>query len=103
VRGRIPVQMDCQIYRARCTMTMKTSIPAVSVVIPAYNRAYCVANAVESTLAQTFKDFEIIAVDDGTANDLGKFGDQVRRFARKTGALLFPDLVRRGAQKKWPV
>lgn len=56
--------------------------PAVSVVIPAYNRAHCVAAAVNSVFAQTFKDVEIIAVDDGSSDGTGevleKFGGSIR-------------------------
>ena len=58
------------------------SAPLVSVVIPAFNRAHCVADAVNSVLAQSFQDFEIIAVDDGssdgTAEVLEQFGDRIR-------------------------
>lgn len=60
----------------------KSAGPAVSVVIPAYNRANCVATAVESVLSQTFRDHEIIAVDDGSSDRtdevLKSFGGRIR-------------------------
>ena len=40
--------------------------PAVSVVIPAYNAAAHVREAVASVFAQTFQDFELIVVNDGS-------------------------------------
>ena len=39
--------------------------PLVSVIIPTYNRAALVAEALASVKAQTFRDFEIVVVDDG--------------------------------------
>ena len=40
-------------------------VPLVSVIIPTYNRADLVRRAMASVMAQTFRDFEIVVVDDG--------------------------------------
>jgi len=45
---------------------MATSSPAVSVLMPVYNAGRFLAPALDSILAQTFSDFELIAIDDGS-------------------------------------
>jgi len=67
--------------------------PAVSVVIPTYNRAALLGRSVRSVLAQTYADFEVVVVDDGstdgTAGVLAAFGDPRVRYvalARNQGA-----------------
>ena len=42
--------------------------PAVSVIIPTHNRWPMIGEAVESVLAQSFQDFELIVVDDGSSD-----------------------------------
>ncbi|WP_394829625.1 glycosyltransferase family 2 protein [Pendulispora albinea] len=40
----------------------------VSVVVPTYNRAYCIAKTLDSVFAQTHQDFELLVVDDGSTD-----------------------------------
>ncbi len=41
----------------------------VSVIVPVYNRAYCMRKCLDSILNQTFADWECIVVDDGSTDD----------------------------------
>ena len=63
----------------------------VSVVIPSYNSARYVVTAVESVLGQTFRDYEILVVDDGSTDDtkevLSKYGESIRYLYKPNGGV----------------
>lgn len=54
----------------------------ISVIIPTYNRAYLIREAIDSVLGQTNPNLELIVVDDGstdeTAEVLARYGERVR-------------------------
>ena len=67
--------------------------PLVSIVIPVYNGANYMREAIDSALAQTYSNIEIIVVNDGS-NDDGKtreialsYGDKIRYFEKDNGGV----------------
>ncbi|UCC69155.1 MAG: glycosyltransferase family 2 protein [Armatimonadota bacterium] len=55
------------------------SRPRVSVIVPVYNRARAVQAAAASVLDQSYQDFELILVDDGSTDDSGRVIDELAR------------------------
>jgi glycosyltransferase involved in cell wall biosynthesis len=66
--------------------------PTISVIIPVYNAAKALNRCLNSIIAQDFKDFEVLLVDDGSTDDSGKICDEylvkderVKVFHKKNG------------------
>lgn len=52
-------------------------MPKVSVIIPAYNSMPCLVETIDCVLQQTFTDFEVIVIDDGSSDNTATWVKQV--------------------------
>lgn len=66
---------------------MRQTRPTVSVIIPTFNRAHLVTEAVDSVLCQSYTDFELLVVDDGSTDDtvdrLAGYEGRIRLYRQK--------------------
>ncbi len=80
--------------------------PAVSIVIASYNRAKYLSATLDSVLGQTFQDFEVIVVDDGSTDDtrllVETYGSRVRYyFQANRGPSAARNLGVQNARGRW--
>jgi glycosyltransferase involved in cell wall biosynthesis len=65
-----------------------STVPSFSIIIPMYNRASIIRRTIESCLAQTDSDFELVVVDDGSSDDsaaiVASYADPRVRLLRHT-------------------
>lgn len=85
---------------------MNNKNPKISVIIPAYNRAYCLGETIDSVLAQTYRDYELIVVDDGSTDNTHSLVQAVRgikylRIAENSGVSMARNLGIRNARGKY--
>ena len=67
-------------------------INMISVVIPLYNKAQSIRNTLNSVLSQSFQDFEIVVVDDGSTDDSANVvreieDDRIRLICKENGGV----------------
>ena len=55
---------------------MQTNTPKISVIVPVYNAEKWLRRCVDSILAQTYTDFELLLIDDGSTDDSGAICDE---------------------------
>ena len=60
-------------------------MPKVSIIVPVYNTEKYLARCIDSILAQTFTDFELILVNDGSKDNSGKICDE---YAQKDSRII---------------
>ena len=61
-------------------MVDQTNLPLISVIIPTFNRAYCISRALNSVINQTYQNIEIIVVDNYSTD---KTKEIVKKFKYK--------------------
>lgn len=50
----------------------------VSIIIPTYNRAYCIERSIRSVLEQTYREFELLVVDDASTDNTKQVVESIR-------------------------
>jgi glycosyltransferase involved in cell wall biosynthesis len=71
-------------------MKARSDRPAVSVIVPTFNRAHVLRRAIESVLSQDFTDFELLVIDDGSTDATAELVDDYIRGDLRVRSLVHP-------------
>ena len=67
--------------------------PKVTIIIPVYNGSNFLAQAIDAALAQTYKNCEILVINDGSKDDGASekialsYGDKIKYFCKENGGV----------------
>ncbi len=86
--------MKCSIDGNKAVSINVPVLPLVSVIIPLYNRENTVQKAVDSILCQTYRNIEVIVVDDGSTD---KSVDMLKKYADDSRVKVFCQVKNKGA------
>ncbi|MBP0593885.1 glycosyltransferase [Paraburkholderia sp. LEh10] len=79
--------------------------PLVSIIVPCFNYGHLVADAIESAMAQTFQDFEVIVVEGGSNSTESRknFAALIERAPSRVRVLLQDKPYRAGANRNYGI
>jgi GT2 family glycosyltransferase len=73
--------------------------PRISIVLPVYNQAHFLPEALDSIFAQTRQDFELIVVNDGSTDDTLKSWQTISSIARSSPSTSQSRIARRAQRR----
>ena len=72
----IPWSLSLKVNVAQKTFLLMKKKPIISVIIPVYNTEKYLRRCIDSVLAQTYQDFELLLIDDGRKDSSGDICDE---------------------------
>jgi len=83
---------------------MNINTPNFSIIIPTYNRAHLIESTLESVFNQTFKDFEVIIVDDGSTDQTKEvIVDYIHKYQLSNCFYYYKENAERGAARNFGI